>query len=76
LPAPAVTAIISKTKAAQATVRIAADRGRKRLALLIKKSTPVATRLGKGRHVMLARAHLRGAKGRTIRIASRERTSS
>ena len=75
LPTPAGTAIVSKAKAAQATVRIAADRGRKRLALLIRKSIPAATRLGKGRRVILARAPMKGAKGRAIRVASHERTS-
>jgi hypothetical protein len=76
LPAPAITTMIGKARAAQAMVRIAADRGRKRLVLLIRKSTPTATRLGKGRHVMVARAHTKGVKGRAIRVASRERSSS
>lgn len=73
LPAPAITTIISKAKAAQAEARMAADRGRKRLAMM-KKSTPTATRPGKQRHVILARTHARGAKSR-IRLAARERSS-
>jgi hypothetical protein len=74
-PAPVVTTIIRKAEAAQLEARLATDRARKRLALLIKKSTPGAVRLGKARRVIVAHAKSRGAKGRAIRVALRERSS-
>jgi hypothetical protein len=75
-PAPVVTTMIRKAEAAQLEARLAAGRVRKRLALLIKKSTPGAVRLGKARHAIVAHAKLRGAKGRAVRVAARERSSS
>jgi hypothetical protein len=78
LPAANVTEIIRKAEAAQVTARLAADRVRKCLALLVRKSAPTAgaMRLGKSRHTIIARATVRGTKRRAIRMASRERSSS
>ncbi|WGS23120.1 MULTISPECIES: lytic transglycosylase domain-containing protein [unclassified Bradyrhizobium] len=75
LAAPGVTTIIRKAEAAEQAARLAAGRARKRLAILLKKTTPGAARLGKVRHVV-AHAKTRSAKGRAIRLASRERSSS
>lgn len=74
-PAPSVTAIIRKAEAEQVAARLAADRGRKRLALLLRKGAPAAgaARPGK-RHAIAARAG-KGTRGRAIRVASRERPS-
>jgi hypothetical protein len=76
--APNVTAIIRKAEVAQVAARLAADRVRNRLALLLKKSPPSAgaTRLGKSRHTIVARAATKGSKARPIRLASRSRSSS
>jgi hypothetical protein len=73
LPAPNITEIIRKAEAVQVAARLAADRVRKRLALLVRKSTPSAgaPRLGKARHALVARAVARGSKRHAIRIASR-----
>lgn len=74
-PAPSVTAIIRKAEAAQVAARLAADRGRKRLALLLRKGAPSASAARSGkRHAIAARAG-RSTRGRAIRVASRERPS-
>ncbi|MGV7215244.1 lytic transglycosylase domain-containing protein [Bradyrhizobium sp. UFLA05-112] len=76
-PAASVTALIQKAQAAVATAKLAAYQARKRLALVLKKSTPSAsaTRLGKARSMIAARA-ARSAKTHAVRIALRERSSS
>jgi hypothetical protein len=76
-PAPSVTTIIRKAEAAQMAARPTVDRGRKRLALLLRKNAPSAgaVRLGK-RHTIAARTAGKSTKGRIVRIASRERSSS
>ena len=76
-PAASVTALIQKAEAAEAAAKVAAQRVRKRIALLLKKRTPSAgvARLGKARSMIAARA-AKGAKARAIRVASRERSSS
>jgi hypothetical protein len=77
LPAPNVSAIIRKAEAVQVAARLAAERVRKRLALLVRKSAPSAgaARLGNARHAIAARA-TRGSRGNAIRLAARERSSS
>ncbi len=74
--APGVTTIIRKAESAELAARLAASRVRKRVAMLVKKATPEAARLGKGRRVVVAHAKAKSAKGRAIRLASRERSSS
>ncbi|KWV60629.1 transglycosylase [Bradyrhizobium macuxiense] len=76
LAAPGVTMIIRKAEAAELAARVAASRVRKRLAILLKKAAPGAARLGKGRHIIVAQSKAKPAKGRAIRLASRERSSS
>jgi hypothetical protein len=66
--APSVTTAIRKAEAAQLTAKLVVNRLRKRLTLLLKK--------GKSRTVIVARAAGKGAKGRTVRVASRARSSS
>jgi hypothetical protein len=75
LSASAVTMIIRKAEAAQQAARSVAGRARKRLALVLKKTTPGAARLGKARSAIVA-ARAKAAKGRAIRVASRARSSS
>jgi hypothetical protein len=67
--APAATTILRKAEAAEAT----ADRARKRLGLLARKGAAGATRPGKA-HMIAARTNGKG-KGRTVRVASRARSS-
>ncbi len=76
-PAPAIATIIRKAEAAELAARIAVNRTRKRLALLLRKSAPSAgaTRLGKARHAIAARA-TKGVRGHAIRLAARERSST
>ncbi|WP_027526820.1 lytic transglycosylase domain-containing protein [Bradyrhizobium sp. Ec3.3] len=76
LPTAGVTALLQKAQAAETAAQLAVHGGRKRLALLIRKSRPSAgaARLSKARSTIAARA-ARGAKAR-VRIASRERSSS
>ncbi|MGY8661282.1 lytic transglycosylase domain-containing protein [Bradyrhizobium sp. UFLA05-109] len=71
LPAAGVTALLQKAQAAETATKLAAHRVRTRLALLVKKSKPSAgaTRLGRARSMIAARA-ARGAKAR-VRVASR-----
>ncbi|WP_407151650.1 lytic transglycosylase domain-containing protein [Bradyrhizobium sp. ORS 86] len=76
LAAPGVTTIIRKAESAELAARLAASRVRKRVAILLKKATPEAARLGKGRRVVVAHTKAKSAKGRAIRLASRERSSS
>ncbi|UPJ40792.1 lytic transglycosylase domain-containing protein [Bradyrhizobium sp. 40] len=63
-----VTTIIRKAE--QLAARLTASRARKRLASLIRKSTP-----GKARSMIAARAAGKSAKARAIRFAARERSS-
>ncbi|MGY4475737.1 lytic transglycosylase domain-containing protein [Bradyrhizobium sp. USDA 3364] len=79
LSASAVTTIIRKAEAAQEAARVVAGRTRKRLALLLRKSSPGAARLGKGRATTVAAkvaAKAKSAKGRAVHVASRARSSS
>ncbi|MGF6307504.1 hypothetical protein ABIB82_001350 [Bradyrhizobium sp. i1.8.4] len=73
--ASAVSMIIRKAEAARQVARSGAGRAGKRLALLLRKSSPGAARLGNGRPAVVA-AKARPAKGRAVRVASRARSSS
>jgi len=73
-PASAVTTLIRKAEAAQQAARSVASRTRKRLALLLRKGSPGAARLGKARPAIVS-AKVKSAKGRAIRVASRSRSS-
>jgi hypothetical protein len=73
LPAPSVLAIIRKAEALERIARLSTSRARHRLAALLAKRVPGAARL---RQVVAARAKAKLAKGRAIRLASRERSSS
>ena len=64
---PSTASIIRKAE--QLAARLAANRTRKRLVALLHKNSH-----GKARSMIAARA--KGAKGRAIHLASRERTSS
>jgi hypothetical protein len=68
IPAASVTALIRKAEAVQLATRQMANRARRRLALVLKKS--------KARNVIAARAAGKSAKSRAIRVASRARSSS
>lgn len=77
-PAPSVADIVRKAEAAQLAARLAANRGRKRLALKLKHAAPSqsTTRPGKARHgIIVARSAAKGTQGRPIRLASRARSS-
>ncbi|MCC8952645.1 lytic transglycosylase domain-containing protein [Bradyrhizobium sp. Pear77] len=74
-PASAVTTLIRKAEAAQQAARSVASHTRKRLALLLRKGSPGAARLGKARPAIVS-AKVKSAKGRAIRVASRSRSSS
>ncbi|WP_430648846.1 lytic transglycosylase domain-containing protein [Bradyrhizobium pachyrhizi] len=74
-PASAVTTIIRKAGAAREAARSIAGRTRKRLALLLRKSSPGAARLSKARRTVVA-ARAKPAKGRAVHVASRARSSS
>ena len=63
---PSVTTVIRKAE--QLAARLTADRARKRLASLIRKTTH-----GKARGMIAARAAGKSAKARAIRLASSER---
>ena len=76
LPAPSVTMIIRKAEAAAQAARASAGRARRRLALLLRKGTPGTARPGTQRQVSVTHAKAKPAKGRTIRLALRERSSS
>jgi hypothetical protein len=69
-PAASVTRIIQKAEAEAIAARAAAERARKRLALLIKKKSPSA-RSGSLHRVAEAHAKVRLAKVRTARLADR-----
>lgn len=68
---PAVSSIIRKAE--QLAARLTASRARKRLASLLRKSTPAH---GKPRSMIAARAAGKSTKARVIHLASRERSSS
>lgn len=74
-PASTVTMIIRKAEAAQQAARSVAGRVRKRLALVLRKGSPGAARLGKTRPAIVA-ARAKPAKGRAVHVASRARSSS
>lgn len=65
---PSVTTIIHKAE--QLAARLTANRARKRLASLIRKTTR-----GKARSMIAARAAGKSAKARAVRLAASERTS-
>lgn len=75
-PTPEVITIIRKAEAEALAARASAGRARRRLALLLGKSTPGAARLGTLRRAIVAHAKAKLAKDHTIRLALRERSSS
>lgn len=76
LPAQGVIMTVRKARAEVLAARASASRARRRLALLIGKKTAAAARHGTLRQASVVHARARLAKGRTIRLALRERSSS